>query len=75
MTKIPTFDAKAHVDHMEVVLGMTIRPEWRDFVIGYMATAADAAALVMDFPLADDVEIAPTFDPGNPDPTFRAGRP
>jgi len=63
MTKKPEFDAEAHVDHMEVVLGLTIRPEWRDSVVTYMATAADAAATIMDFPLDDDIEIAPTFKP------------
>lgn len=61
MARKPDFDAERHVEHMQAVLGLTIEPEWRDSVIAYMATAADAAASIMDFPLDDDVEIAPTF--------------
>ncbi|MEM1049061.1 MAG: DUF4089 domain-containing protein [Pseudomonadota bacterium] len=61
MGQKPTFDPRAHVDHMEAVLGLEIRPEWRDSVVRYMATTAEAAALVNDFRLDDAVEIAPTF--------------
>lgn len=61
MGQKPTFDPRAHVDHMEKVLGLEIRPEWRDSVVRYMATTADAADMVNAFRLDDDVEIAPTF--------------
>jgi len=63
MTSKPVFDAEHHVDHMWAVLDLKIEPEWRDSVIAYMANTAEAAATVMDFPLDDDVEIAPTFKP------------
>jgi len=63
MTKKPEFDAAAFVDLMAPVLGLTIEPEWRDGVIGYMNATATAAASVMEFTLDDSVEIAPTFKP------------
>lgn len=63
MARKPDFDAERHVDHMRDVLDLKIKPEWRDSVIAYMTNTADAAATIMDFPLDDDVEIAPTFKP------------
>jgi hypothetical protein len=58
------FDAEAHVRHMEAVMGLEIRPEWRAGVVSNVATAARMAALVADFPLPDEVEPAGVFEAG-----------
>lgn len=55
------FDEKAHVAHMEKVMGLTIEDDWRPAVEANMAATAKAAELVLAFPLDDDVEAAPVF--------------
>ncbi len=57
------FDARAHVSHMETVLELSIQKDWRPSVEAHMAATAKAAALVLDFPLEDEVEAAPVFQP------------
>jgi hypothetical protein len=57
------FDAKAHVAHMEKVMGLSIEDGWRPVVEANMAATAKAAALVLSFPLEDEVEAAPVFVP------------
>jgi len=63
MARKSDFDAERHVDHMLAVLDLKIEPEWRASVVAYMANTAEAAATIMEFPLDDDVEIAPIFKP------------
>jgi hypothetical protein len=58
------FDAEAHVRHMEAMLGLDIHPDWRAGVVANVATAAAMAALVTEFPLADEVEPAGVFEAG-----------
>jgi hypothetical protein len=60
-----TFDAAKHVDHMAAVLGLAIDPEHRPGVVANMARTDEIARLVADFPLPDDIELAPTFHPGD----------
>ena len=62
-----TFDAEKHVNHMAAVLGLAINPAHRPGVIANMARTAEIARLMTDFPLPDDVELAPTFHPGTVD--------
>ncbi|WP_248304465.1 DUF4089 domain-containing protein [Breoghania sp. L-A4] len=62
-TDTPPFDAAAHVAHMETVMGLTIEEDWRPSVVANMAATAAAAALVLDFPLDDEIEPAPVFIP------------
>lgn len=57
------FDAKAHVAHMEKVMGLTIEDDWRPVVETNMAATEKAAAMVLSFPLEDEVEAAPVFVP------------
>lgn len=57
------FDAKTHVAHMEKVMGLAIEDDWRPMVEANMTATAKAAALVLSFPLEDDVEAAPVFVP------------
>jgi len=57
------FDEKAHVAHMETVMGLTIKDDWRPVVEAHVAATAKAADLVMSFPLDDELEAAPVFVP------------
>jgi hypothetical protein len=57
------FDEKAHVALMEKTMGLTIEEDWRPIVEANMAATAKAAELVLSFPLDDDVEAAPVFEP------------
>jgi hypothetical protein len=64
MTEAPTpHDLGAHVDHAAKLIGLPILPEHRPGVVRAMGVIAAAARLVMDFPLPDDVEAAPVFEP------------
>lgn len=63
MSEAP-FDAAAHVAHMERVLALPIAPQWRAGVEAHVVAIAGAAALVMSFPLADEVEHAFAFEAG-----------
>ena len=58
-----TFDAKAHCDHMAAVLGLEIRPEWRQSVVDNLNATQRFAEAVLAFPLADEIEPAPVFAP------------
>ena len=58
-----TFDAEAHCDHMAAVLGLEIRPEWRLSVVDNLKVTRAIAEAVLSFPLGDDVEPAPVFEP------------
>ncbi len=61
-----TIDAElagAHVDTMAAMLGLEIRPEWRDAVVTNFATTARAAADILAFDLDDHCEPAETFKP------------
>ncbi|WP_049792570.1 DUF4089 domain-containing protein [Polymorphum gilvum] len=62
MTELP-FDERAHVAHMEKVMGLSIDDAWRPIVEAHMAATARAAALVLSLPLDDHVEPAPVFVP------------
>lgn len=64
MTEAPTpEDLAAHVDRAAKLIGLPILPAHRPGVIQTMGVIAAAATLVMDFPLPDDVEAAPVFEP------------
>ena len=57
------FDAKAHVAHMEKVMGLAIAEDWRPAVEANMTATAKAAQLVLDFALENEIEAAPVFVP------------
>jgi hypothetical protein len=64
MTEAPTpEDLGVHVDRAAKQIGLPILPAHRAGVIQAMGIIAAAATLVMDFPLPDDVEAAPVFEP------------
>ncbi|MFM7426299.1 MAG: DUF4089 domain-containing protein [Elainella sp.] len=64
----PTADAAADslgqlVDLMAQMLQIPLHPEHRPGVIANLARSAELAQLVMEFPLPELQEIAPTFEP------------
>ena len=44
-------------------MGLTLTPEYLPGVVENLARVADVAALVIEFELSEDVEIAPVFEP------------
>jgi hypothetical protein len=53
----------AYVDAAAPMVGLSLTPEQRDGVIRNLAVTFTVAQLVMDFPLADDVDAGPVFQP------------
>lgn len=51
------------VDLMAVFLELPIDPEYRPGVIANLERTATIAQLVMEFPIPDNIEAAPTFQP------------
>ena len=49
------------VDALALVHGLTIEPEWREAVMANVTAIAQAARLVMAYPLDDADEPAPVF--------------
>jgi hypothetical protein len=59
----PAAMAAALVDHGAALLGLTIEPAWREGVVRNLGGHLVAARLVMEFPLRDEDEPAPVFEP------------
>ena len=57
------FDAEAFVDAAAALIGLPIDPAHRPGVVLNMERIAQMAALVMEFPLPDEIEPAPVFRP------------
>jgi hypothetical protein len=53
----------ASLDAAIRMLGLVVAPEWRAEVLAHMKVTAEAARLVLDFPLDDTVDPAPVFSP------------
>ena len=53
----------AYVDAAAPMVGLALTPEQRDGVIRNLAVTFTVAQLVMDFPLPDDVDAGPVFQP------------
>jgi hypothetical protein len=51
------------VDLLSQLLQLPLDPEYRPGVIANLLRTAEIAQLVMEFPLPDSLEVAPTFDP------------
>ena len=45
------------------LLGIDVRPQWRDAVVEHLRQDLEFAAFVLAFPLAPEFEPAPGFDP------------
>lgn len=61
MTK-PMFDAQAHMMVMQAALGLTMEKGWEAGVIDNLRRAHQIALAFLEFPLADEVEPASTFE-------------
>lgn len=61
MTTAP-FDVERYADEMAALLGLDIRPEWRDSVIENLKATRAVAAIVLSVPLDDHIEPAPVFE-------------
>jgi hypothetical protein len=58
-----SFDAEAYLDAAAALLGLPIDPAHRPGVLLNLQRLAEMAALVMEFPLPDEIEPAPVFTP------------
>lgn len=64
MSRVPTpEELGAYVDQAAKLIDLPIAPEHRPGVVQFMGVIMGAAAVVMEFPLPDDVESAPVFEP------------
>ncbi|MEH1854173.1 MAG: DUF4089 domain-containing protein [Nostoc sp.] len=57
------FDVGEYVDQMGLLLDLELRDEYRDGVVANFERIIAIANLVNSFPLAEDVEVAPVFEP------------
>ena len=53
--------AEAIIDAMAPLLGLAIEPAWRGAVAANLKVVSNAARLVLEFPLEDELEPAPVF--------------
>lgn len=57
------FDVGEYVDQMALLLDLEIKDEYRDGVVANFERISAIANLVNSFPLAEDIEVAPVFEP------------
>ncbi|MEP0886232.1 DUF4089 domain-containing protein [Trichocoleus sp. ST-U3] len=53
----------AYIEQMSEILDLQIDPEYRHDVVKNFASICAIATLVTDFPLPEDIEAAPVFEP------------
>lgn len=58
-----TDDLDALIAAGAALLGIPLRPEWREAIRMHLAISLDHARAVTEFPLPDDAEPAPVFEP------------
>lgn len=68
MTEIPpdstaALDPAVLVDQLAALVSLPLQSEHRSGVVDNFARIITIAQLVNEFPLPDDIEIAPTFEP------------
>lgn len=51
------------LDAATALSGVAMQPEWREAALANLATVAAAAQFVAAFPLDDEAEYAPVFQP------------
>ncbi|HYX17621.1 MAG TPA: DUF4089 domain-containing protein [Nostoc sp.] len=57
------FDVGEYVDLMALLLDLQLRDEYRDGVVANFERINAIANLVNSFPIPEDIEIAPVFEP------------
>ncbi|MEW6492055.1 MAG: DUF4089 domain-containing protein [Cyanobacteriota bacterium] len=58
-----TLNFDQYVEQTAQLIDFTLAPEYRDGVVENFARIAAIANLVIDFPLPEDIEPAPVFEP------------
>jgi hypothetical protein len=58
-----TFDAEAYVDAAAKLIGLPLDPAHRPGVVLNLERIAQMAALVMEFPLPEETDPAPVYQP------------
>jgi len=58
-----TFDFGEYVDRMAELMDLPIDPEYHPGVVDNLTRIAAIAQLVNEFPLPDNIEAAPVFEP------------
>jgi hypothetical protein len=61
--RMEEFDVGEYVDLMALVLDLQLRDEYRDGVVANFERIRAIANLVNSFPLPEDIEVAPVFEP------------
>lgn len=56
-----TTDLDAFIATGTALLGIPVRPEWRDAIRQHLGVSLDHARTVLDFPLPDEADPAPVF--------------
>jgi 1-carboxybiuret hydrolase subunit AtzG-like len=59
MNDVTSLDA--YIDAGTALLGIPVRPEWRDTIRQHLAVTLELAGALLDFPLPDDADPAPVF--------------
>jgi hypothetical protein len=59
----PKLDISAFVDQMAAIVDLPLQPEHRPGVVANFERIHTIAQLVMEFPLDEDIEVAPEFQP------------
>ncbi|MBC1218461.1 DUF4089 domain-containing protein [Nostoc sp. UCD121] len=57
------FDFGEYVEQMSLLLDLQLRDEYRDGVVANFERISAIANIVNSFPLAEDIEVAPVFEP------------
>jgi hypothetical protein len=60
---MPEFDAESYVDAAATLVGLSLDPAHRPGVVLNIQRIAQMAALFTEFPLPDETEPAPVFQP------------
>ncbi|MEH2421829.1 MAG: DUF4089 domain-containing protein [Nostoc sp.] len=58
-----SFNVNEYVDQMALLLDLQLRDEYRDGVVANFERIRAIANFVNSFPLAEDIEAAPIFEP------------
>ncbi|QIR39228.1 DUF4089 domain-containing protein [Tolypothrix sp. PCC 7910] len=57
------FDVGGYVEQMAWLVNLQLRDEYRDGVVANFERIKAIAQLVNEFPIAEEVEVAPVFEP------------
>ncbi|MTJ47519.1 DUF4089 domain-containing protein [Dolichospermum sp. UHCC 0259] len=57
------FQVQEYVNQMSLLLDLPINDEYKDGVIANFDKITDIAEIVNNFPLPEEIEIAPIFEP------------